>query len=62
MKESHLSRKQRAEFERSMQLRIREYEARYYPGGRSVAAALWAKKFPADMDTSRRQLRSKREA
>jgi hypothetical protein len=54
-KRQNLTRKQRAEFEQLIQLQIREYEDRYYPGGRSVAVALWAAKFPADTDASNRE-------
>jgi hypothetical protein len=60
-KKPNRSRKRSAEFERSIQLQIREYQARYYPGGRDVTAALWAEKFPADTDASSRQQPSKRE-
>jgi len=59
---SNRSSKRRAEFERSIQLQIREYQDRYYPGGRSVAAALWAEKFPAGKNASSRQEPSNRES
>lgn len=44
------SRKQRAEFERNVQLQIREYEARYYPSTKDVATTLSAEKFPVNAD------------
>jgi hypothetical protein len=60
-KKTNRSRKQRAEFEQSIQLQIREYEARYYPGGRDVGAALSAEKFPVHSDASSRKRPSNRE-
>ena len=56
-----LSREQRAQFEHGIQLQIRECEARYYPGGRDVAAALRAEKFLVNTDASSRQKTSNRE-
>lgn len=60
-KKPKISREQRAEFERSIQLQILEYEARYYPCGMDVPAALLARKFTADTAASSRQRSSNRE-
>ena len=46
------SRKERTEFERNVQLQIREYEARYYPSTKEVATMLSAEKFSVDADSS----------
>ncbi len=54
-KKSNRSHQRRAKFERLIQLQILDYERRYYPGGRSVAAALWAEKFPAGTNASSSQ-------
>jgi len=59
-KKPKISRKERAEFEQSIQLQIREYQDRYYPGGRDVAAALWAETIPAGKNASSRQEPSNR--
>jgi len=56
-KESKRSPGRPTESEQNIQLQMREYGARYYPGGRDVAAALSARKPRVNAGAPNRQRR-----